>query len=105
MSKILGDEEVKRIIEHRILSDSKDKEIFKGCKLKRGSKPKYEEFTFEKDSFGRYTVCNVEGHVAVIRTSGDAWLLSKPGRKAFSAKISYPDGKIMKMIWQPCERV
>jgi helix-turn-helix protein len=105
MPRIMSDEEVKRIIVHRIMSDSKNREIFKGCKLKEGKSPQYEVFEPEKDSFGHYTVCNVEGYVEVIRTSGDAWLISKPGKKAFSAIVSYSTGKIVKMVWQPCEKL
>jgi len=103
---ILDDREIRRIVERRVLEDSKDKNIFKGCKMMLGTFH-LEQVVPEYNVFGNPTgIYNIKGYVKVDIHSDEThafYVHPKRGRKDFSVKLA-SDGKLL-LSWQRCERV
>jgi len=85
MPGIRSEPEIRKIVEHLIQKDSVDKNVFKGCKLR---KIPYFKIEPEKDSFGHYASYKVEGYVEVDIYSEDkrSYIYPKRGKKAFSSR-------------------
>jgi len=103
---ILDDREMRRIVECRVLEDSKDQNIFKGCKMIRRTL-QLEQVVPEYNVFGNLTgIYEINGYVRVDIHSDEThpfYVHPKRGRKGFSGKLS-SDGELL-LNWQRCERV
>ena len=103
---ILDDREIRKIVERRVLEDSKDKKIFKGCRMIPDSLC-IEQCVPECNSFGNTTgIHSIRGYVRVDIDSDEThsfFVHPKRGRKSFSGKLA-SDKKLI-LNWQSSERV